>query len=163
MPAIGVKNCDAHFSVNRFNQTEGIAIFRLGFSMIFEQMRRSHTSSGSIAKNLLISSILIAVVAFPLKARADGDRICTRTSGSSVTLRTGPGTDYPPGLLEVGSGGAAVDRFFRQRHYTIADGEQISVFSSTYGSDGRVWLRVGTNQWVAWARADFVCQPEVAE
>jgi len=86
------------------------------------------------------------------------NQICTRTRGSSVILRTGSGTNYSRGLVKVGSGGSAVNDYFRQRNYTITDGEQVSIFSSIRGADGLTWYQVGTNQWVAWVNADFVCQ-----
>lgn len=41
---------------------------------------------------------------------------------------------------------------------TVEEGEEVSVFSKTHGTDGRVWHEIGTNQWVAWVRSDFVCQ-----
>ena len=106
-----------------------------------------------------VSSIALTISPFlPVSANDDSNRICTRTRGSSVSLRTGPGTNYPKGLVEVGSGGEAVNNYFRQRNHTVSDGEQVSIFSSTRGADGRTWHRVGTNQWVAWVRSDFVCR-----
>lgn len=93
-----------------------------------------------------------------IAASAVSARICTRDPGSNVTLRTGPGIDHPKGLVQVGSGGARVDNYFQQRNYTVEDGEEVSVFSKTHGTDGRVWYEIGTNQWVAWVRSDFVCQ-----
>ncbi|HEY9638675.1 MAG TPA: hypothetical protein V6D14_35155 [Coleofasciculaceae cyanobacterium] len=110
-------------------------------------------------RRLLISFSLISSTIFiPLSASADSSRICTRTQGSSVVLRTGPGTSYPRGLVAVGSGGKAVNNYFQQRNYTISSGEQVSIFSTTRGTDGRTWYRAGTNQWVAWVRSDFVCR-----
>lgn len=109
-------------------------------------------------KKLLSYIILVVMIFFPLRASAQPARICTRDPGAKVTLRTGPGIDHPRGLVEVGSGGAAVDNYFRQHNYTVEDEEEVSVFSKTHGTDGRVWYVVGTNQWAAWIRSDFVCQ-----
>lgn len=112
-------------------------------------------------KKFLVSASLISLTIYfcsPTSANDNSNRICTKTQGSSVSLRTGPGTNYSRGLVEVGSGGDAVNNYFRQRNYTVSDGEQISIFSSTRGTDGRTWHRVGTNQWVAWVRSDFVCR-----
>jgi len=91
-------------------------------------------------------------------ASAVSARICTRDPGSNVTLRTRPGIAHPRGLVQVGSGGARVDNYFQQRNYTFEKGEEVSVFSKTHGTDGRVRYEIGTNQWVAWVRSDFVCQ-----
>lgn len=111
-------------------------------------------------RSLLIGFIFfISTFWFPLSATAsaDLDHICTRTPGSSVTLRKGPGTSFAPGLIMVGSGGKKVDDFFRGNGYTIADGEQVRVSSSERDTDGQIWKKVGTNQWVAFVRGDFVC------
>lgn len=112
-------------------------------------------------KKFLVNISLIALTIspfLPASANDNSSRICTRTRDSSVSLRTGPGTNYPRGLVMVGSGGKAVDNYFRQRNYIVSDGEQVSISSSTRVADGRTWHRVGTNQWVAWVRSDFVCQ-----
>jgi hypothetical protein len=73
-----------------------------------------------------------------IAASAVSARICTRDPDSNVTLRTGPGIDHPMGLVQVGSGGVKIDNYFRQRNYTVEDGEEVSVFSKTHGTDGRV-------------------------
>lgn len=109
-------------------------------------------------KFLIGSSLIVSTISFPISASANSSRICTQTRASSVSLRTGPGTNYARGLVEVGSGRDAVNNYFRQRNYTIPDEEQVSIFSSTRGTDKRTWHRVGTNQWVAWVRSDFVCR-----
>jgi hypothetical protein len=109
-------------------------------------------------KSLLGCIVLFGVILFPISARADLDRICTRQPNSRVTLRQGPGVDYERGLVEVGSGGEAVYRSFEAVNFTVLDREEISVFSMTHGTDGRIWYKVGTNQWVAWVRSDFVCR-----
>lgn len=70
-------------------------------------------------KFLIGSSLIISTISFPRSASANSSRICTQTRGSSVSLRTGPGTNYARGLVEVGSGGDAVNNYFRQRNYTI--------------------------------------------
>jgi hypothetical protein len=93
-----------------------------------------------------------------IAASAVSARICTRDPDSNVTLRTGSGIDHPMGLVQVGSGGVRIDNYFRQRNYTVEDGEEVSIFSKTHGTDGRVWYEIGTNQWVAWVRSDFVGQ-----
>jgi hypothetical protein len=107
----------------------------------------------------LVASLIVLTLFLPLNATAllTPHRICTRTPGSRVTVRKGPGTSYAPGLVMVGSGGKKVDDFFRRNNYTIADKEQVSVFSSARGTDGQIWKKVGTNQWVAWVRGDFAC------
>ncbi|MBD1842633.1 hypothetical protein H6F89_04250 [Cyanobacteria bacterium FACHB-63] len=107
----------------------------------------------------LVASLIVSTLLLPLNATAipAPHRICTRTPGSRVTVRTGPGTNHAPGLVMVGSGGKKVDDFFRRNNYTVADGEQVSVFSSARGTDGQTWKKVGTNQWVAWVRGDFAC------
>jgi hypothetical protein len=102
--------------------------------------------------------LLASIIAVASVANAASNQVCTKTKGSSVALRTGAGGSFPRGLVMVGSGGKAVDQFFRKKNYTIADGEQVSVFSSSRGADGRTWRKVGTNQWVAWVREDFICQ-----
>ena len=110
-------------------------------------------------KKLLSCIVLAATIFSPLRASAElAARICTRKPNSSVTLRIRPGINQPSGLVMVGSGGVAVDNYFRQRGYTVQDGERISVSSRAEGTDNRVWYKVGTNQWVAWVRSDFVCQ-----
>lgn len=108
-------------------------------------------------KKLLACFVLLVVVVFPISAYADLERVCSR-GRNRVNLRTGPGRSYPQGLVEVGSGGVAVDNYFRQRNYTISNGEQVSIFDNTRGTDGYTWYKVGTNQWVAWVRSDFVCR-----
>ena len=107
---------------------------------------------------LLGCGLIGSVMVVALIANAATNQICTRTMGSSVALRTGAGSKFARGLVMVGSGGKAVDQFFRKKNYTIANGEQVSVFFSSRGADGRIWRKVGTNQWVAWVREDFVCQ-----
>lgn len=110
-------------------------------------------------KNLLISSSFIFfILSCPGYAEADLSRICTPTGDSNVVLRKGPGINYSRGLASVGSGGPKVDRYFRQRNYTISAGEPVSVFSSIRDREGRMWHQVGTNQWTAWVRSDFVCR-----
>lgn len=110
-------------------------------------------------KKRLICSTAIAVVIFAaLSANASSTRICAQKQKTSVNLRIGPGTKYPKGLVEVGSGGAKVNSYFRQRNYTIPAGEQVSVFKKARGTDGFTWYQVGTNQWVAWVRSSFVCR-----
>jgi len=52
--------------------------------------------------------------------------ICTREQGSSVSIRTGPGANYPKGLVMVGSGGQAVANYFENRNYTVPDGELLA-------------------------------------
>lgn len=110
------------------------------------------------------TSLIVSTLSLPLNATANPDvsRICTRTPGTRVTIRKGAGTNHAPGLVMVGSGGKKVDDFFRRNNYTVADGEQISVFSSAPGTDGQTWKKVGTNQWVAWVRGDFVCSATAA-
>ncbi|ERN42632.1 hypothetical protein KR51_00006610 [Rubidibacter lacunae KORDI 51-2] len=106
-----------------------------------------------------INSIIFVVSSFlPAIAGDYSNLICTRTRGSSVNLRTGPGINYPKGLIQVGSGGERVVARFEQRNYTVSDGELITVFSSSPAADGSTWLKIGTNQWVAWVRSDFVCR-----
>jgi len=109
-------------------------------------------------KKLLSCVVLAFTIFFPLRASAESARICTREPSANVTLRTGPGINHPRGLVQVGSGGSRVDNYFRQRNYTVQDGEQVSVYSRTDGTDGKVWYEIGTNQWVAWVRSDFVCR-----
>ena len=110
-------------------------------------------------KKLLLGLTLIStLVSVPLTARADTSYICTRDRNSSVNLRTGPGTHHPKGLAEVGSGGQQVFQFFESRGFTVPSGEVVTVFESTRTRSGDLWHKVGTNQWVAWVRADFVCQ-----
>lgn len=84
-------------------------------------------------------------------------RICTRDPGSRVTLREGAGTNHSRGLVEVGSGGAAVYNWFQQQNFTAQDDTEVSVFSSAQSLDRQMWYLVGDNQWTAWVRADFVC------
>lgn len=114
-------------------------------------------------KKLCGFALALLVTILPVSALAQTrmssgmNRICTRTPGSSVVLRTGPGTNYPRGLLEVGSGGAAVVDYFEQRNYTIPDGEQVFILDSVQGTDEYTWYEVSTNQWTAWVRADFIC------
>lgn len=88
-------------------------------------------------------------------------RICTRDSGSRVNLRTGPGTNYGLGLEQVGSGGMAVVNAFSTRGYSLAQddelGQQIERFRVVENSRGESWSLVGTNQWTAWVRSDFIC------
>ncbi len=108
-------------------------------------------------KKLLSCIVLAVTIVFPLRASADEARICTRERGSKVTLRVGPGLKHRRGLVEVGSGGFRVDNYFRQRNYTVQDGEEVTIGSKVEAKDG-VWYEVGTNQWVAWVRSDFVCQ-----
>lgn len=120
---------------------------------------QTQVSQISVMKKLLTCSALaVAVVLFPLSANADSGRICTQKQGSSVNLRTGSGTNYPRGLVQVGSGGVRVNNYFRERNYTVPHGEQVSIFRRTRGTDGYIWYELGTNQWVGWVRSDFVCQ-----
>lgn len=109
-------------------------------------------------KILVYSALVVAVVFFPLSANAGSYRTCTRDEAKSVSLRTGPGTKYPKGLVQVGSGGAAIDNYFRQINYKVPVGEQVSIFAKTRDTNGFIWYEIGTNQWVAWVRSDFVCQ-----
>lgn len=105
----------------------------------------------------LISCICLfsTILLFPISTKAE--HTCAKSQGSTINLRKGPGTNYPKGLVTVGSGGAGVENYFRQRKYTIPSGEQVSVFSNSRGTDGRRWYEIGTNQWVAWVRSDFIC------
>lgn len=109
-------------------------------------------------KKLLSCIVLTTTILFPISASAESGRICTREPGSRVTLREKPGTDQPRGLVQVGSGGIAVYNSFKKTNFTAEDGVQVSIFSTTRGTDGKVWHKVGTNQWVAWVHSDFVCQ-----
>ena len=109
-------------------------------------------------KLLSLSTVVIAVIFFPLSAKAELNRICTRQPGATVTLRKAPGSKYPKGLVQVGSGGQKVENYFRQRNYTLPDGEEVSSFTSRRSRDGYSWSLVGTNQWQAWVRSDFVCR-----
>lgn len=112
-----------------------------------------------IMKKLMSFVFLISTIfLFPILAKAE--HICTRTQGSSINLRKGPGSNFPKGLTMVGSGGERVENYFRQRNYTIPDGEQVSIFSRTRGNDEYVWYKIGTNQWSAWVRSDFVCSKQ---
>lgn len=114
----------------------------------------------SMWKSLFLSfSLVVSTVSPPLSVHANPDlrQICTRTPGARVVLRKGPGTNYARGLVMVGSGGRAINDYFQRLNYTISGGEEVSVFSNARGTDDRTWYRVGTNQWVAWVRSDFVC------
>ncbi|MEM7712445.1 MAG: hypothetical protein AAF349_02535 [Cyanobacteria bacterium P01_A01_bin.68] len=115
-------------------------------------------------KKLLLGLVLVFVLALTsLPASADTPdlsipKICTRQPGSSVNLRKGPGTKFEKGLAQVGSGGESVDDYWRKRGYTIQDGYKLTyVAKEKKGKDGRIWYEVGTNQWSAWVRSDFVC------
>lgn len=105
----------------------------------------------------LIAAISACLTAFPAEAQAVSHEICTREPGSWVALREGPGTNYSRGLVQVGSGGEGVVQYFESRNYTVPDGEVIGVFNSIEDTNGDVWHEVGTNQWLAWVRFDFVC------
>ena len=102
--------------------------------------------------------IVTSTIFFHLSVHAEMARICTRSPGSRVNIREGPGDEYPKGLVQVGSGGASVVEFFEEHNFTVSDREKISVYSRTHGTDGYVWYKLGTNQWVAWVRSDFVCR-----
>lgn len=112
---------------------------------------------------VVLPFVLCAVVittVFP-SLSAESARICTRERGARVTVRQGPGTDYERGLEMVGSGGATIVERFRRDNFTVADREEITVFTMTHGTDGLIWYKVGTNQWVGWVRSDFVCRDVV--
>ena len=83
--------------------------------------------------------------------------ICTCDEGSHVVLRTGAGTEFDRGLVLVGSGGARISSYFSARNFTVPSGEAIEVFDVRNNGAGESWAKVGTNQWVAWVRGDFVC------
>jgi hypothetical protein len=83
--------------------------------------------------------------------------VCTRDENGRVNLRTGPGTEFEVGLVDVGSGGLAVIRHFEQRNFTISHREKFTVYSTAENEHGEQWYKVGTNQWIAWIRSDFVC------
>jgi hypothetical protein len=78
-----------------------------------------------------------------------------------VNLRIGPGTNYAKGLVQVGSGGAAVDNYFSSVGYSLAEGDDVAQFlyvaEVVQNQQGESWSMVGTNQWNAWVRSDFVC------
>jgi hypothetical protein len=107
---------------------------------------------------LLVICSVISFLSVPLAAEAFDARVCTREPGSRVVLREGPGIDYQRGLVAVGSGGTMVLNSFQEQGFAVRDGEEISIFSYTHGTDGRIWYQVGNNQWVAWVRSDFVCR-----
>ena len=83
--------------------------------------------------------------------------VCTREPNGRVNLRTGPGANFDVGLVEVGSGGLAVFQYFEQRNFTISHGEEFASYTTVENEDGQQWSKVGTNQWVAWVRSDFLC------
>ena len=87
--------------------------------------------------------------------------ICTSSGSGAVNVREGPGTNYPKGLVQVGSGGNAIDESFRNRNYTLKDGSSsFTIFSVRVeeGSGRATWANIGNNQWEAWVRSDFVCR-----
>lgn len=101
-------------------------------------------------KNVLTCLILItAVISYPFNASAEFKLICTRSRGATVNLRKGPGTNYPLGLTQVGSGGMKIVNFFKQRRYQAITGERVMISKKTRGTDGYIWYKVTTNQWVA--------------
>jgi hypothetical protein len=83
--------------------------------------------------------------------------VCTCDEGSSIVLRTGAGSDFDRGLVLVGSGGPRISDYFSARNFTVPRGEAIEVFDVRNNAAGERWAKVGTNQWVAWVRGDFVC------
>ena len=87
--------------------------------------------------------------------------ICTRESGSRVNLRTSPGTHYSIGLEQVGSGGRAVDDSFRELGYSLSSddlhAQEFDRYRVVQNAKGESWSLIGTNQWTAWVRSDFVC------
>lgn len=103
--------------------------------------------------------ILTAAVA---SYASDGDlyTVCTRDANGRVNLRTGPGTSFDVGLVQVGSGGSGIVQYFEQRNFTISHGENFFEFSTVENEDGQQWSKVGTNQWVAWVRSDFLCSAD---
>jgi hypothetical protein len=113
----------------------------------------------------LLALGFIAGAALPTSAQPTDEnpvyQICTRKPGSRVNLRTGPSTSFAVGLEQVGSGGRAVDNTFRELGYSLAQGDvlgdQIDQYQVVQNSQGESWSLVGTNQWVAWVRSDFIC------
>ena len=112
-------------------------------------------SKGLLMNKLVSVSVLVmTVIFFPLTAKAEV--ICSQ---GGATLRKGPGTNYSKGLVVVGSGGSQVNNYFKKRGYTVPNGEQVFTSQQRQGKDdGKTWYLVGTNQWNAWVRSDFVCQ-----
>jgi hypothetical protein len=116
---------------------------------------------------VLVSLTLTIMVnrSVPVSAEHDTEHItysiCTRDPGSRVNLRTGPGTNYAIGLEQVGSGGIAVDNAFRQLGYSLSSSDLYAQGFQQYdvvkNEKGEFWSSIGTNQWNAWVRSDFVC------
>ncbi|MBD2357478.1 SH3 domain-containing protein [Tolypothrix sp. FACHB-123] len=98
---------------------------------------------------VLMASALIFAAALPVGAqevRSGSVRIsqnyvayvCTNDVGGTLTLRTGPGTNY---------------KKIRQ----IPAGNKITVIGYTTGSDGFEWFRVNFRKKEGWVRSDYVC------
>ncbi|BAY10350.1 SH3 domain-containing protein [Calothrix sp. NIES-2098] len=98
---------------------------------------------------LFIASALIFAAALPIGAQEIGSKgvlisqnyaayVCTNDVGGTLTLRTGPGTDY---------------RSIRQ----IPAGRNLTVIDSTTSSDGFEWLKVVYRNRQGWVRSDYVC------
>lgn len=65
-------------------------------------------------------------------------QVCTSSSGGSLSLRTGPGTNF-------------------YRIKTIPNRHTIALVNGQYGNDGFWWWQVYHNGSQGWVRADYVC------
>ena len=69
---------------------------------------------------------------------------CTAESGSSLSVRSGPGKNY---------------RVLTQ----VRDGKGISLDRSQYGRDGFKWWLTSDNVRQGWIRADYLCKVSVQD
>ncbi len=104
----------------------------------------------------LLASTLILTAALPAKAQVGPGfngadhissyptnrqlyaQVCTRTRNGRLSLRTGPGQNFP-------------------KIKEIANGNMVALNSSDYGNDGFRWWGVSHNGSFGWVRADYVC------
>lgn len=100
----------------------------------------------------LMASTLILAFAIPVKAQVgpglgatdhvagnfEYAQVCTSSRNGRLSLRTGPGQNYP-------------------KIKEISNGHTLAVNHSEYGKDGFRWLNVYHNGSSGWVRADYVC------
>lgn len=55
--------------------------------------------------------------------------------------------------------GAMANTAVIERYNQDLKGKRCLDAHSVNSVQGELWYKVGTNQWVAWVRADFVCRP----